>query len=139
MGNEVTKNSNEVRTRRYVVADGTAIRKGYFLQLTAGKLAASYAVGLAQPCAGIAAMDKEANDGSTSITAWVGGDFNVYCSGSITAGHPIVKCSGSLGDDGVVNAVQANKAGADASGASILGYALESATNTQTKCMHIDL
>ncbi len=134
MTNEVTKGANEAKTRRYVVSDGTAIQKGYWLQLTAGMLAASYAVGGGQPSAGIASMDKEANDGSTFITTWVNGDFNCFCSGVITAGDPIIMASSGYAS----NAVQCLGA-ITASGAGIVGYALQDAANGETKLMHIDL
>jgi len=109
--------------RRYTVADGTGIPKGTLLELTdprTVKLASTNNCALG----GIAAFEKVASDGSTSISAWTDGIFEMVASGSITIGHPVKATGGS------VNKIEA----ADAAdiGAQILGYSLETATDGET-------
>ena len=78
---------------RYTVADGTQISKGVLLKLTDPRTAILYDVlttsGAVQ-AAGIAAHDKEASDGSTSISVWTNGVFDMVASGAITVGNPVV-------------------------------------------------
>lgn len=112
--------------RRYAVASGVAIAKGTLLKLidVAGIRTASAAVTLECPCAGIAAMDKSAtNDDSTSISVWTDGIFEMIASGAIAVGNQVMSAGG------VLNQVIA--ASAAASGAKVLGYALETAADTE--------
>lgn len=117
--------------RRYTVANGTAISKGTLLKLTDPRTAAaadatSTAVNIC--CAGIAAMDKEASDGSTSISAWTNGIFECVASGAIPVGAAITFITGNyvaLAHNG--------------SGAIIAGYSLETAANAELVNVRIAL
>lgn len=70
-------------------AEGTGIEKGCFLDL-ADPYTVSAQSGQNDIVGGIAAEEKIASDGKTKIAVYRGGIFKVYCSGSITAGHPVV-------------------------------------------------
>lgn len=110
--------------RRYTCADGTAIVKNTLLKLTDPRTASASDTDGAK-FAGIAAMDKEASDGSTSITAYTSGVFDLVASGVILVGDPVCL-------DAAKNCVRQVVSGtAGASGASIVGYALETASNAE--------
>lgn len=108
-------------SRRYTVASGTAIDKFTVLQLTSARTASAHSAAL-QPFAGVASMDKDGSDFSTSITAWTNGLFTFKSSGAIVAGNPVVLGSPAQ----FVRIPTAAENGAVASGAAIIGYA----TNT---------
>ena len=107
--------------RRYTCADGTGIVKGSLLKLSDPRTAAQSDTAN-EALAGIAAMEKEASDGSTSITCWTDGIFDMKASGAITAGDPVC----SAGADNLVQAGDASDKGAE-----ILGYALETAADAE--------
>ena len=112
--------------RRYTCADGTGITKLSVLTLSDPRTAATVSTTQAATgynCAGIAAMDKVASDGSTSITAYTDGIFELYASGSITVGCPVK----SIGLNQVMQAVAA-----DVASGVICGYALETASDKET-------
>lgn len=114
--------------RRYTVSNSTAISKGTLLKLTDPRTAVAYdgaTVEGALPVAGIAAMDKEANDGSTSITAWTDGIFELTASGAIHLGAAVVFLNNNYvrqASGGITVA---------ASGAVIAGYAMETASDAE--------
>lgn len=118
----------------FVVADGTAITKGQLLALTDGRTAI-LSTGTASKIAGIAARDKVADDGRTELAVHRKGMFLCYCSGVINVGDPII-----AGVNGTYpNFVAGANATVTASGANIIGHALEAATNGQRKLMWIDI
>ena len=99
MTNEVTvvevygqNNSGDIR--RFTVGDGASIKKGSILRLVDPRTA-SHAVGTGDVFAGIASMDKEAGDGSTSISGWENGDFGMVSSGAILAGNKVKTAGGN--------------------------------------------
>lgn len=109
----------------FTVADGTGIEKGTLLKLTDPRTAiVTSATG--DVLAGIAAREKIASDGRTRLAVYRKGIFDMLASGAITVGEPVVS------DPSItVNAVVTAK-GTAYSGASILGTALETATNGET-------
>lgn len=109
--------------RSYTCASGTAITKGSLLNLSDPRTAAQSATE-GEPLAGIASMDKSATDQSTRITAWTDGVFEMYASGAIVAGRPVMS-AGSTGTNHV------KLAPTTASGAAILGYAEETAADDE--------
>ena len=111
--------------RRFTCASGTAISKGTILVLTSPRTVTGMADNQeVKPVAGIAAMDKSGTDYSTSITAWTNGIFEMYASGAIARGRDVI-----LSDTtNFVAAPSTATAAAAASGAAILGYALEDAS-----------
>ena len=65
---------------QYIIADGTAIAKGAILQLTDNRTAAASAAD--KPVAGIAASEKVASDGQTTIGCYTNGIFDLEDSGA---------------------------------------------------------
>lgn len=78
MANEATiiELFNGGRPIRYTVADGATIEKGTILQLTDPRTASAHS-GADQPIVGIAAHEKVANDGATTIAAYTDGIFDI--------------------------------------------------------------
>lgn len=111
--------------RRLACASGTAITKGTILTLSDARTAAAVSdtfVSTGYICAGIASMDKDSTDTSTSISAWTDGIFEITASGSITVGQPVKSCG-----QGYVMAAVA----ADVASGVICGYALETASDDE--------
>ena len=124
MANEWTKvelygQNNDGDPRRYTVASGVAISKGTLLIISDPRTASAHTTASGAYMAGVAAMDKSATDLSTSISAWTNGVFEASASTAITVGYPVVS-----GDTANFVAVAASAA----SGAAVIGYALETAT-----------
>ena len=113
----------------YNVADGTGIEKGTLLKLTDPRTAIASS-GKGDMIAGICAREKVANDGRTRISVHRQGDFDMVASGAIVVGASVM----SAGD---VNEIMA--AGALVSGAAIIGYALETASSTETIQVRLNL
>lgn len=84
---------NGGETIRYTVADTQAISKNDLLSLGTIRKASGAAL-IDVPFAGVAAADKEASDGSTTISAHTRGIFDCLCSGAVPVGAP-VKLSGA--------------------------------------------
>ena len=113
----------ELRDRKddpvdFYCADGTGIAKGTLLKLSDARVV-SAADSEGCVCAGIAAREKVANDGRTRIAVYQQGIFDMVASGAISVGSKLIAA-------GVNNQV---KAGNAQSGAAIIGYALETATD----------
>lgn len=101
-------------------ADGTGIEKGTPLKLT-DPMTAIINSGAGDECAGIAAAEKIASDGNTTLPVYMGGIFRGLAGGAITVGDPITIHS-------VVNEFVA----AGVNEENIWGYALETASDTHT-------
>ena len=105
---------------RFTCADGTSISKGTLLKLTDPRTVAATSAS-ADPFAGIAAHDKIANDGSTSITVYTKGIFDLLDNGgAVTAGNTVAT-SGA-------NIIRLTAA-ADFIAGSVIGQALETVTS----------
>lgn len=77
------------RFARYTVADGTTIPKGTLLKLTSPNTAIAASADN-DPVAGIAWMEKLANDGSTEIVAALDGVWGIQTSAAaITVGNQV--------------------------------------------------
>lgn len=112
--------NNDGNPIRYTVADGVSVSKGSVLYLTDERIASGAALGTA-PVAGVAAMDKIANDGSTSISVWTDGIFEATASAAIAVGNPIAM-------DSLTNNTLITPASAQlGSGAITIGYAMGTA------------
>lgn len=127
MANEWTKvelfgANRDGEPRRMTVVDGTAVSQGTLLTLVSPRTVgiAAYSA-TARPFAGIAAEDHTASVGVTSINVWTQGIFEATCSGAIVLGQPI---SGSEGNYAIGTAAVIDPA----SGANVIGYALETGT-----------
>jgi len=125
--------NNDGSPRRYTCASGAGISKGTLLTLSDPRTAAAQTASTAM-LAGIAAMDKDGSDYSTSISAWTNGVFTMYADGTITTGDPVK--SGTT-----ANRVATSLGEADpvASGAQILGYALETAADGETLSIRVEM
>lgn len=75
----------------YVVADASAIAAGDFLELADNRIVTAHAGNADTPIVGIAAHEKVANDGHTSITAITNCVFKatVIAGGSTTIGDEV--------------------------------------------------
>ena len=107
---------------RYTCADATAISKGTLMKLTdpvtALRTTTGY-IGISQPVAGIAASDKVAGDGSTTIGCYKGGIWELRMDA-----NAIVNAGDFVTVSGANNMIVKASAGDVISGA-VLGKALE--------------
>ena len=123
-------------TDRVTVAAATFISMGTFLTLTDPNtgVAATAASGVAAaPGAGIAAMDKDTTGGDTStdITVWTKGTFDLTASGAISIGAPVCFI--------VDNYVAQVTNPIVTSGAAVIGYAKETASDNEQILVRLDL
>ena len=106
----------------FIVANTTGIEKGTTLKF-ADPMTASQAT-TDDVVAGIAAKEKIASDGNTSLSVYRIGRFRGYASGTITAGDPL-----GFAD---ANYLYSNKTKANLSGQRTAGVALETASDGDT-------
>jgi hypothetical protein len=134
MANEHTLVIQKTLPVPFTVADGTGINKGSLLKATSPRTA-SQSDGTDDLCAGIAATEKIASDGRTTLGVIVGpGDeFIAQASGTITVGDSVGTISGFS------NFVASNANTADLSGFKRLGFALQSVTNGQDVRYRLDI
>lgn len=120
--------------RRYTVADGAAISYGVLCALSDPRTAAAATGSKTVPAiaAGIAAADKENGDGSTTLSLYTNGVFELRASGAIVAGQAV----SFVNDNHVCMTPQGATA---ASGAVIAGYALETAADAEVVNVRIKL
>jgi hypothetical protein len=105
-------------------ADGATIEKGAILLLSDLNTAAT-TTGDTDPCAGIAAEEKSANDGKVSIAVYKRGIFRgVAGAAGCTAGHALITDTAT----GTANELVS----ADVNSENIVGRALETATDRET-------
>ena len=102
----------------FTVADGTGIEQGAILKLSNANTAA-LSDGDQDYIAGIAAQEKIANDGKTSLAVYTGGDFMCSVNGTVTAGQALATSSSTTGSNILVAAT------ATAIGTKTFGIALE--------------
>ena len=129
MSNEITKvelfgQNNDGNPMSYTIASNALITKGTLMDL-ADPRTTHAATTIMEPIAGIAAMGKD-YDHSTRISVWTNGVFESVASGAITAGNYIMSAS----DANYPNTL-AMAAVTVASGAAIVGVALETAADTE--------
>ena len=115
---------------RVTVADGAGIAKGTVLKLSDPRTgAASSADG--DICIGIAAAEKVANDGSTTLAAYTNGIFDLKDSGAgVGIGVPVTI--------GGTNTIKAAAAG-EAETGDIFGYSLETAAAAEVVAVRVRL
>ena len=109
--------NNDGTPRRYTIADGASISKGQLLSLADPRTAAGAAA--YNYCGGVALEEHLPGVGETSISGWTDGVFTVTASLAIIAGAGIMAAE----DNKVMQAP--SSFAAVASGAAILGYALD--------------
>jgi len=77
--------NRDAEPRSYIVASSAAIAKGCFLKIGDGRVATASA-GTGDSFAGFAAMEKENDDYSTTISAWTNCIVDCTASTAVTAG-----------------------------------------------------
>ena len=117
----------------FSVSDNYALEKGAFVQLLDAR-AVSGTITAGCACAGIVAREKIAGDGRTQVAVYREGDFDVVGSGTIAIGAPLVL-------EGTFNYVKSALVGGatGASGAAVIGYALEAASGDEVFQMRLKL
>jgi len=135
----VVELSNESgRQKRYTISNSAAVSKGFLLQLSTPRTAAvaenpgNTPSGANGVCVGISSHDKEANDGSTSISIWTDGIFRFRASGAITVGQLVI----AAGNNEVRVAQSVHQA---SSYALIVGRAEETITDGSTGAIRVRL
>jgi len=114
---------------QYTCVDGTAIAKGTVLELEDLRTVKKVSAG-DKPLAGVAAEEKVASDGRTSIGVYTNGIFKAVCeAGGATVGHMQVAndATNMLSDYDTLD----NETG------DVIGYALETATSGQTYLVRV--
>lgn len=106
----------------FTCADGTGIEKGTLLELQ-DPFTVRKVTGAAPSVIGVAAEEKVANDGNTTVAVIMRGVFKVTAGGSITVGDGVIA-------ENATNEVLTAPASAD--NADVFGIALETATDGQT-------
>lgn len=79
---------------RYTVADGAGIAKGTYLKITDPRTAAAQTA-TADAFAGIAAAEKVASDGSTTLAAYTYGIFLLTSGAAVTVGARLIPATES--------------------------------------------
>ncbi len=116
----------------FTVADGAGIEKGTLLKMTNPMTGIVTDGTSGNVCAGVAAEEKIASDGKTTLAVYRRGIFKVTTSGATTVGAPFV--SGSSANEIEVPVGEMNL-----SGAKILGHCLETGTDGQTILVQLDV
>lgn len=115
---------------RYTCDSANSFTKGDLLKLIDPVTASGANFGITTPAAGIAAMDKSASDGSTSISVYTNVRADIVASGAIGVGVPVI----FVADNYVRGAT-----GTVTSGAVIAGWALETASDNERIAVRIRL
>ena len=114
----------------FTVADGTGIEKGAILKMT-DPMTAATADGDTDIVAGIAAEEKIANDGKTSLAVYRRGIFKCAIgAGGCTVGDALITDANT----GAANEL----ATADVNSENIFGVALETAVDTDTALVELN-
>lgn len=108
----------------FTCADGTAIPKGSLLEIS-DPLTVSITNGDTDPIIGIAAEEKIANDGKTTIGVYIHGVFKGFAGAAgVTAGNAIISDTATGAANELVDA--------DVNSEHIVGRALETAADTES-------
>jgi hypothetical protein len=132
MANEATiiELFNGGRPMKFTCADNTTIEKGTLLELSGDKTVIANTNANA-PLVGIAANEKVASDGSTVISAYTDGIFDVLTDGDTDAAG-IVMCNTATEN------IIGNAAGANLLDGSVLGYLLEEAGAAEVAAVRVN-
>jgi len=117
---------------RYTVADGTGIAKGTIMKFSSDPRTIAAATADGDLIAGIAASEKVASDGSTSLAVYTNGIFDITCTastGSAILGEG-VKITGAntvapADDDAIEHARE------------VVGYSLETGSAGETVAVRV--
>jgi len=132
MANEATiiELFNGGKPKRYIVADATAIPKGSLLELDAD-MRVKVATTDNAPFVGIAAFEKVANDGSTQVTAYQDGIFDIVSDSGTDIRGTVMTTSGT---DNVIRTGIA----ADLLLGNVVGNYLEAGTNAGREAVRVN-
>lgn len=114
---------------QYICVDGDAFPKGTILKLSDNR-EADLSAADGNICAGIAAMEKVASDGSTTISAYTNGIFDLKEANSAVIGIGVPITIGGA------NLVKAAAAG-EAETGDIFGHALAAFAKTETQSCRV--
>lgn len=109
----------------FTCADGTGIEKGTVLKLADPMTVSAAGASANAIVAGIAAEEKIANDGKTTIAVYRRGIFKGTAGGAITVGDPLETSSGAANE--LIKSTPAAS-----SSQNIVGVAFETAADTNT-------
>lgn len=129
MANELTLVFSTALPIPFTCADGTGIEKGTLLMISDPATVAKV-TGAAPAVIGVAAEEKIANDGKTKIGVYMQGIFKAYAGGNITVGASLIAENGT---NEVLTGTTA------AAGLQCLGYALETAADTETFLIYLNV
>ncbi len=122
---------NGGRPIRYTVADGATIEKGTLMKLADPRTASAHSAA-DQPIVGIAAAEKVASDGATTISVYTDGIFDITAAaGGVTAVG--AECAGSA----TANMITAADA-ADLLQNSNVGMCLEAHANDEVAAVRVN-
>lgn len=121
---------NGGREIRYSVQDATAIPKGSLLELDADRRVIVATTANA-PFVGIASHEKVASDGSTSISAYTDGVFDIVSDAGTDIRGTMMALSAA--DNVVETGVDA-----DLLNGSVVGYYIEAGTNAGTELIRVN-
>src|SRR3990172_10659528 len=128
MANEAVLKQKLEEPMDFTVADDTGIELGTICALTDPRTAIA-ASSTGQVLSGISAREKIASDGRTRLAMFRKGIFDLNASGAIPVGAPVV----AIANNEILAATAAH------SGAAVLGYALETATDNETIEVLVDI
>lgn len=130
MANEATLIVETAPPVAFTCADGTGIEKGTFLTLSDPRTVAATGANANAIVIGIAASEKIANDGNTTIPVYTQGIFKVLAGGAITVGDMVE--SHSVAQEVVTATFTAGAT------ANLMGRALETAADADTFLMQLN-
>lgn len=114
---------------RYTVAAGVAVTKGDMWRLIDPVSASGANFAAVNPGVGIAAADKSASDGATSVAFFTNVRADIVASGAISIGAPVTLVAENM----------VRTATVIASGASIFGWPLETASDNERVAVRVRL
>jgi hypothetical protein len=121
---------NGGRPMKFTCADNTTIEKGTLMELSGDKLVIAN-TNVNAPLVGIAAKEKEANDGSTQISVYTDGIFDVLTDGDTDV--PGIVMANTATENTIGNA-----SGANLLDGSVLGYLLETAGAAEVVAVRVN-
>ena len=112
----------------FTCANTDAFEKGAFVKIYDPRIASGSEIVL-KNCAGIVAREKIASDGRTQVAVYRRGIFDVHASGAINAGDAVAMAESN---DVIAAPVSA-------SGAQIIGSAMETAADNETFQIYLNI
>ena len=116
---------------RYTCADANTIAKGTLLKFADPRTVTAHAAGADVPFAGIAAAEKLALDGSTSIAVYTNGIFDITAAAAGATAVGFAVCLSAT-----ANMID-NAAGGDLLNGSYVGQALEEVSNDEQAAIRV--